>query len=75
MIENKSYSEERHNKLSRDEKSSDGNVKDVSNTTTIEGKPVTNRFPADNEKKAKDVGEKNILISLFCKNNPQLKHD
>ena len=75
MIENKSHSEERHNKLSRDEKSSDGNVKDVSNTTTIEGKPVTNRFPADNEKKAKDVGEKNILISLFCKNNPQLKHD
>ena len=59
MIENKSHSEERHNKLSRDEKSSDGNVKDVSNTTTIEGKPVTNRFPADNEKIAKDVGEKN----------------
>ena len=75
MIENKSHSEERHNKLSRDEKSSDGNVKDVSNTTTIEGKPVTNRLPADNEKIAKDVGEKNILISLFCKNKPQLKHD
>ena len=75
MIENKSHSEERHNKLSRDEKSSDGNVKDVSNTTTIEGKPVTNRLPADNEKIAKDVGEKNILISPFCKNKPQLKHD
>ena len=58
MIENRSHSEEPHNKLSRAEKSSDGNVKDECNTTTIEGKPVTNRFPADNEKIAKDVGEK-----------------
>ena len=70
-IEN--ISEERHNKLSQDEKSSDGNVKDESNTNTIEGKPVTDRFPADNEKIAKDVGDKKVLTSLLCENDPELE--
>ena len=45
-IENKYHSEERHNKLSQDAKSSDGNVKDNCNVTTREGKPVTDRFSA-----------------------------
>ena len=73
MIENICHSEERHNKLSQDEKSSDRNVKDESNTNTIEGNPVTDGFPADNKKIAKDVGDKKILTSPFCENDPQLE--
>ena len=72
-IENICHSEECHNKLSQDEKSSDGNVKDESNTNTIEGKPVTDRFPADNENIAKDVGDKKVLTSLLCENDPELE--
>ena len=48
-------------------------MKDESNTNTIEGKPVTDRFPADNEKIAKDVGEKKVLTSPFCENDPELE--
>ena len=48
-------------------------MKDESNTNTIEGKPVTDRFPADNEKIAKDVGDKKVLTSPFCENDPELE--
>ena len=48
-------------------------MKDESNTNTIEGKPVTDRFPADNENIAKDVGDKKVLTSLLCENDPELE--
>ena len=67
------HSEERHNKLSQDAKSANGNVKDECNATTREGKPVTDRFSAENEQMTKDVGDEKILTSSFCENDPQLE--
>ena len=72
-IENTYHSEERHNKLSQDAKSANGNVKDECNATTREGKPVTDRFSAENKQMTIDVGDEKILISSFCENDPQLE--
>ena len=72
-IENIYHSEERHNKLSQDTKSSDGNAKDNCNVTTREGKPVTDSFSRESEQMTKDVGYENILVSSFCYNDPQLE--
>ena len=72
-IENKHHSEERHNKLSQDTKSSDGNAKDNCNVTTREGKLVTDRFSRESEQMTKDVGDEKILVSSFCYNDPQLE--
>ncbi|RMX38043.1 hypothetical protein pdam_00020147 [Pocillopora damicornis] len=67
------HSEERHNKLSQDAKSANGNVKDECDATTREGKPVTDRFSAENEQMTKDDGDEKILISSLCENDPQLE--